>query len=194
MNDSDELACVVCFETTGPFTTQNYCVHGIHQICVECLTQIEKMTGSTIPPVLVGEKINDKQEVSCFGCGRRSGPVKKNSPTREVAINIENLPINEVYLPQTDWRNDESCKGILYRIYKGILILIPIVIMIFVYSYIVHFIWLVISDTHEEINKTCYLIGIMLTVLNLCLFICLLIGCEELDNMHLRTNVRVHHR
>ena len=58
MNESDELSCVVCFETTGPFTTQNYCVHGIHQICVDCLTQIEKMTGSTIPPVLVGEKIS----------------------------------------------------------------------------------------------------------------------------------------
>ena len=196
--ESDELSCVVCFETTGPFTTQNYCVHGIHQICVDCLTQIEKMTGSTIPPVLVGEKINDNQEVSCFGCGRRSGPVKKNlpnSPTREVSINIEPLPNNDVYLPQTetDWRNDESCKGIFYRIYKGTLILIPTVLVVFIYAYLVHFIWLVTSDTHKEINKTCYLIGFLLTLINWCLFIILLIACEE-NNNHLRSNVRVHHR
>ena len=131
------------------------------------------MTGSSIPPVSVGQKINMGEEVSCFGCGRRRGPLKTNSPTREVAIKIGPLPSNEMNLQITDWRREESFCGICYRVLEGIIIVVPIILLTFIYGHVINYISNFITNTDNDINNTCYFFGFLLTLMNCCLLIIL---------------------
>mgnify|MGYP001284310858 CR=1 FL=1 len=125
-----------------------------------------------------------QNEESCFGCGRRRGPLKKSDstavvvPSREFRITIEHRQVNTPTSRIDRWRVEESCIGVLWRILEGSLIVIIILSMMIFYGKIIQVLADICNDNesrewneitpNEGINVEFYFIGLILSLLSCC--------------------------
>ena len=145
MSNDECVVCMLPSEECGPFTTENYCPLIIHKgepdptvkphkICVLCRDTIEqKYGGEKIPPYTKNSK-----NLTCFGCGCRVGDL----PIREeVAITIN--------------PDERIVSGILWKIFEGIYLVFPIIILSIFYARLIDYL-----NCYFDLNQKgkCYFI------------------------------------
>ena len=181
--------CVVCMlplEECGPFTTENYCplINRMnnadnmdttvrpHKICVQCRDTIEqKYGGVKIPPYTKNSKV-----LTCFGCGCRVGdlPIRQ-----EVTITIHPdgsaVRENETLQDRINrWRGEESVCGILWRIFEGLYLSIPIILLTILYARLLDYLNCQLDHKQEDkcyfiqenMDKGFYFIGFILSIIS----------------------------
>ena len=132
------MECVVCFDESGPFTTENYCPNiGVdrHQICVECRDRIQQINGGHPIPVYKEEL---RENPPCFGCGLRlpQGDKRHHVVRVEDEFNQDERHRRNLRMTQLIdlWRSEESICGITWRILEGTVILTPLIILTIFYA------------------------------------------------------------
>jgi len=194
--------CVVCFDETGPFTTENYCPNiGVdrHQICVECRDKIQQINGGHPIPVY-REELRDKPP--CFGCGLRLPQADKRHIVVRVGDNNTTSQVTErggrSQIPLLDlWRSEESLCGIAWRILEGTFIITPLVLLTMFYAKCIDYLtcynddkpmkeW----DDFKIDNMGYYWLGLILGLFTYIVIIFISVICSESRNNNSRVSPR----